>query len=173
MHKAPRGYRAAAAAAVKKSSYRCCASAGATRRFCIWTILKGWRDDLFFWRFWGNYVSTLGFYNPEVVTKRTLFWAILQGLRDNLTGWLTLSDASRPAQQYQLRHRKNRHCRQCRWAWCRGTSRDHRRNDRHINANLGLGPSPALVTYATMLKVKRKPSLTEKPHVGGTLDLRP
>jgi len=86
---------------------------------------------------------------------------------------VTFGDASRPAQQYQHRHRKNRQCRQCRWAWCHRTSRDHRKNARHNNANSGSGPSPALVTYATMLKVRRKPWLTEKPHVGVTLDLTP
>jgi len=36
---------------LKKSSYRCFASEGATRRSCTWMILKGGRDDLFFWQF--------------------------------------------------------------------------------------------------------------------------
>jgi len=44
-----------------------------TRQSCIPTILKGGRDDLFFWRFWKKYVSILGFYDPEVVTRRPLF----------------------------------------------------------------------------------------------------
>jgi len=56
-----------------KFSYICFASEGATRRFCIWTILKGWWDDLFFSRFWRNYVSILGFNDPEVVTRPPLF----------------------------------------------------------------------------------------------------
>jgi len=103
-------------------------------------------------------------------TAKHLVWV---KRRSGRAGRVTLGDASRPAQQCQLRHRKNRQYRQCRWAWCRRTSRDHRNNDRHNNANSGSGPSPALVTYATMLKVKRKPWITEKPHVGGTLDLTP
>jgi len=57
----------------KKSSYRCLASEGATRRSCIWMILKGGRDDLFSWKFWRNYVSISGFYDPEVVTRRPFF----------------------------------------------------------------------------------------------------
>jgi len=57
----------------KKSSYRCSAPEGATRRCCIWTILNVWRDNVFFWRFWRIYVSILGFYDPGLVPWLPLF----------------------------------------------------------------------------------------------------
>jgi len=158
------------------------------------------RFHLRFRLFWRGVGEILGFNDSKRVENQTFLYMdefgwffnsiSLRGSRCEISGQITParpavkfwtskhlvwvkrgSGASRPPQQYQLRHRKNWQCRQCRWAWCRRTSRDHWKNDRHNNTNSG--PSPALVTYATMLKNKRKPWLTEKPHVGGTTDLTP